>query len=537
MTLDHQQVFTDPLSPIMFLVRSRRVFPSRPAVIYRDAIWSYDRFGDEVGKMAGALQRAGVKKGVRVAVLAPNTPWHLVAHFSMPLLGAPLVSINTRLSGAEIAHILRHSGATVLLVDPELAPRIDAYRNELPALKRIVELEDGVVPARDGQESYASFCADAPTLPLQNGVTDELDILSINYTSGTTGTPKGVMYTHRGATLNALAQISAARFTKESVFLWTLPMFHCNGWCAPWAVVAASGAHLCMRGVDPAEVIRLIEKHNATHFNGAPTVLRMVCDEPTAKGKHFDPPLNVFTGGAPPSPTLLEACERLGLRVSHLYGLTETYGPHTLCEMQTEWENYGVEARAKIMSRQGVAMRHALYLRVVDDAMNDVPCDGVTMGEVVMRGNNVMRGYYNDPDATAHAFRGGWFHSGDVAVMHADGYIELRDRSKDIVVSGGENISTIEVEHAIVKHPAVQEVAVIGVPHEKWGEVPMAFVQLQPGAVATEDEIIAFVRDQLAHFKCPKSVSFVELPKTSTGKVQKFKLREPYWAGREKRIH
>ena len=513
-----------------------RVFPKRAAVIYGETTWDYERFALEVGKMAGALRRAGIEYGDRVAILSPNTPWHLVAHFAMPLLGAPLVSINTRLASAEIGHILQHCGAKLLLVDPELAPRVDPVREQLGDLQTIIEIGDGVVDVREGQQSYIDFVESAPVLPIKNGVRDELDILSINYTSGTTGMPKGVMYTHRGGTLNALGQIGAARFKKESVFLWTLPMFHCNGWCAPWAVVAAGGAHACLRGIDPPEILRIIEDKNVTHFNGAPTVLLMVSSDPAAEGKVFDPPLNVFTGGAPPSPTLLEACEKLGLRVSHLYGLTETYGPHTICEMQTEWEGYDIPARAKVMSRQGVPMPHSVYLRVVDSQMNDVPADGETMGEVVMRGNNVMRGYYNDPEATKKAFEGGWFHSGDVGVMHADGYIELRDRSKDIIVSGGENISTIEVEHTIVKHPAVQEVAVVGTPHDKWGEVPKAFISFAAGQTATEQEIIDFVRDRLAHFKCPKSVEFGELPKTATGKIQKFKLREKEWAGREKRI-
>jgi fatty-acyl-CoA synthase len=313
-------------------------------------------------------------------------------------------------------------------------------------------------------------------------------------------------------------------------------MFHCNGWCMPWAVTAAAGRHVCLRGVDPSEVLQKIEAHGVTHFNAAPTVLLMLSSDPGAEGKRFDPPLRVCTGGAPPSPTLLEQMEKLGVRITHLYGLTETYGPHTFCEMQDGWERLDTAARAHVMSRQGVPFLHALHVRVVDEAMNDVPADAATMGEVVMRGNNVMRGYYDDPEATANAFRGGWFHSGDVGVMHPDGYIELRDRSKDIIISGGENISTIEVENTLYQHPDVQEVAVVGVPHEKWGEVPKAFVVAKPGTSPSEQSLIDFARERLAHFKCPKSVAFGELPKTATGKIQKFKLREPEWAGREKRI-
>ena len=314
-------------------------------------------------------------------------------------------------------------------------------------------------------------------------------------------------------------------------------MFHCNGWCFPWAVTASGGVHVMLRGVDPAEIIRLVQSERVTHFNGAPTVLLMIAEAPEAKGLRFDPIVRVATGGSPPSPTLLAKVEALGIRVTHLYGLTETYGPHAYCELQPGWEDLPVEARAKVMSRQGVPYHIATHLRVVDAEMRDVPADAETMGEVVMRGNNVMKGYYEDPEATAEAFAGGWFHSGDLGVMHSDGYVELRDRKKDIIISGGENISTIEVEHTVVRHPAVLECTVVAMPHEKWGEVPKAFVSLKPGENATGEEIIEFCRDQLAHFKCPKVVEFCELPKTSTGKVQKFRLREKEWAGAEKQIH
>jgi fatty-acyl-CoA synthase len=314
-------------------------------------------------------------------------------------------------------------------------------------------------------------------------------------------------------------------------------MFHCNGWCMPWAVTAAGGTHIGLRAIDPPEVFRLIEAHRVTNFNGAPTVLLMLSSDPAAEGVHFEPPIRVCTGGAPPSPTLLERMEKLGVAVTHLYGLTETYGPHVLCEMQSEWETLDPAGRASVMSRQGVPYVHAIYLDVVDEQMRSVPADAETMGEVVMRGNNVMKGYFDDPEATAQAFRGGWFHSGDVGVVHPDGYIELRDRSKDIIISGGENISTIEVENTIYSNPKVQEVAIVAMPHEKWGEVPKAFVTLKPGIEASEQELIEFCRENLAHFKCPKAVEFLdEFPKTSTGKIQKFKLREKEWAGKAKRI-
>ncbi len=532
----HPGVSSDPLTPVVFLQRSLRVFPQRTAVVHGELTWSYARFAEEVGLMAGALRRAGIGAGDRVAILSPNTPWHLAAHFAMPMLAAPLVSINTRLSAAEIEYILRHSGARVLLVDPELAPPLDPVLGGIDTLEQVVEIADGSVAVRDGQMGWAEFSADAPVLPIESGLEDEHTVLSINYTSGTTGQPKGVMYSHRGAYLNALGEIGALGLDKDTIFLWTLPMFHCNGWCMPWAVTAAGGTHVGLRRIDPPEIFRLIEQHRVTNFNGAPTVLLMLASDPAAHGVHFDPPIRVCTGGAPPSPTLLERMEKLGIRITHLYGLTETYGPHVLCEMQDEWETLDPAGRARMMSRQGVPYIHAVHLRVVDEQMNDVPPDAATMGEVVMRGNNVMLGYYEDPEASAHAFRGGWFHSGDIGVMHSDGYIELRDRSKDIIISGGENISTIEVENVIYQHPDVQEVAVVGVPHEKWGEVPKAFVTPRPGSQPTEQGVIEFTRERLAHFKCPKRVEFCELPKTSTGKIQKFKLREKEWAGRESRV-
>jgi fatty-acyl-CoA synthase len=376
----------------------------------------------------------------------------------------------------------------------------------------------------------------APIEPIRSAIEDENALLSINYTSGTTGRPKGVMYSHRGAHLNALGQIASHRLGTDTTFLWTLPMFHCNGWCMPWAVTGAAGTHVCLRAIDPPEIFRLIDRHGVTHFNAAPTVLLMLAADPAASGRRFDPNIRVCTGGAPPSPTLLEQMEKLGIQITHLYGLTETYGPHVVCEMKDAWKELDATARAKVMSRQGVPFLFATHLRVVDDAMRDVPTDTTTMGEVVMRGNNVMLGYFDDADATAEAFRGGWFHSGDVGVVHPDTYIELRDRSKDIIISGGENISTIEVENTLYQHPDVLEVAVVGVPHDKWGEVPKAFVAVQPGTSPDAQALIEFARERLAHFKCPKSVEFGELPKTATGKIQKFKLREREWGGREKRI-
>jgi fatty-acyl-CoA synthase len=535
---DAAAVHRDPLTPLSLLERTLRVFPDQLAVVYGERRWTWAAFGDEIGRMAGALRRAGVGPDDRVAFLAPNVPELLAAHFAVLQLHAALVAVNTRLAAEEVGYILEHCGAKVVVADVELAGTIRAIPHALSARPLLVNLEDPVAGLAgrplDGP-TWAEFVGGAERLAVGNDLDDEERVTSINYTSGTTGRSKGVLYTHRGAFLNALGEVIVHGLERDSVYLWTLPLFHCNGWCFPWAVTAAGGTHVLLRRVDPVEILRCIAAHGVTHLNGAPTVLLMIAEE--ARGLHFDPPLRVATGGAPPSPTLLARMEQLGVRVIHLYGLTETYGPHAYCQMQRAWEDLDVEAKARVLARQGVPYPVSPRLRVVDEAMGDVPADGTTLGEVVMRGNNVMKGYYRDPEATAEAFRGGWFHSGDLGVVHPDGYIELRDRKKDVIISGGENVSSIEVEHTIVKHPAVLECAVVAMPHERWGEVPRAFVTLRPGARASEEEIVAFCRERLAHFKCPKSVVFGELPKTSTGKIQKFKLREQAWAGRSDRIY
>ncbi len=532
-------IHLDPMTPVTFLERSVRVFPDKTAVVYGDIRWTYREFGQEVGRLAGALLRAGIGPDDRVAFLAPNVPAMLVAHFAVLRIKAVLVAINTRLNAEEVAYILNHSGAKIVFCDPELAPKVAEAPGGLDANPLLVNVLDAAAgfgeSVLDGP-TYDEFVDSAEILPIEMELDDEDRVTSINYTSGTTGRPKGVMYTHRGAFLNAFGEMYVHELERDSVYLWTLPLFHCNGWCFPWAVTGAAGTHVMLRAVDPTEIYRLIDTEGVTHFNGAPTVLLMMTEAPEAAGRHFDPPLKVATGGAPPSPTLLAALDKLGVRVIHLYGLTETYGPHVYCQLQPEWEALEAGPRAKVMSRQGVPYHHAFHLRVVDGEMRDVPADAETMGEVVMRGNNCMKGYFNDEEATAKAFEGGWFHSGDIGVVHPDGYIELRDRKKDIIISGGENISTIEVEHMVVSHPAVSEAAVVAVPHEKWGEVPKAFVMLKEGESATEQDIIEYCRSNMAHFKCPKHVEFGELPKTATGKIQKFRLREKEWAGYEKRI-
>lgn len=526
------------LSPLLFLERSASVFATKPAVTYGDRTMTYAEFGRATQEAAGGLAALGVAPGDRVAYLMPNIPEMLVGHFAVPLLGAMLVAINTRLSGPEISYILNHSGAKVLVADTELVKNVAPHLGECSALEKVVQVAD-VAPVVDldvPSTDYDTMVSQGDGAERAWQVDDELRPISINYTSGTTGRPKGVQYTHRGAHLNSLSELLHSKHSPDSVYLWTLPMFHCNGWCTTWAVTAFGGHHICLRAVDPAEIIRLIETEGVTHLNAAPTVLTSIATHPDVKP--FKNGLTVTTAGAPPSPTIIREMETLGAEMVHVYGLTETYGPYTVCEMQPGWDGLDVERRAEVMSRQGVAFIGADPIRVVDENMNDVPRDGATMGEVVMRGNNVMTGYYDDPEATEAAFRGGWFHSGDLGVWHPDGYIELRDRAKDIIVSGGENISTIEVEQTVVSHPAVLEAAVIAVPHEKWGERPKAFVVLRDGAEATGAEIIAHVRSRIAHFKAPDEVDIVEsLPKTSTGKIQKFVLRESAWEGRSKRVN
>jgi fatty-acyl-CoA synthase len=462
----------------------------------------------------------------------------LEAHFGPLRLAAVLVAINFRLSAREAAYILNHSGAKVLVFDSEFAPTVRSLRKEVPGVTAWVQVVDSNPRATDipGPE-YEEFLASAPSGEQGNALDSELDTIAMNYTSGTTGTPKGVLYSSRGAYLNALADALEVGLNGRSVYLWTLPMFHCNGWCFTWAVTAMGGTHVCLRRADPAEIYRLIHEKRVTHMCCAPTVLASLYGAPEAKGQDLSG-LTISTGGAPPAPQVLRTMEGMGAFVYHLYGLTETYGPYTVCALQPGDDSLPFEERARLRSRQGVPHLVAENgMRVVDSLMNDVPRDGKTMGEVVMRGNTVMSGYYRDPEATAIAFQGGWFHSGDLAVWHPDGYVELKDRAKDIIISGGENISTLEVEKVIMEHPAVLEVCVIGVPDDKWGEVPKAFVSTRPGATLTEEEIIRFTRDRIARFKAPKRVEFGDLPKTATGKIQKFLLRDKEWEGYGKHIH
>jgi fatty-acyl-CoA synthase len=531
------EVHRSHLTPLRFLQRSASVFRQKPAIVYGGRVWTYPEMQERVNRLASAFLAAEVERGDRIAYLVPNIPAMLEGHFAVPLAGAILVAINTRLSAAEVRYILGHSGAKVLVVDTELAHLVAPSLDELPDLRLVINVEDVPGGTRLPGPDYEDFLAAGSPDPVDWPLEDEDETIAIDYTSGTTGKPKGVMYTHRGAYLNSLGELLETRMASDSVYLWTLPMFHCNGWCYPWAVTAISGTHVCLRKLDPETVWRLVREQSVTHFCAAPTVLIALVNHPSAPTEPLSRPLIISTAAAPPSPTIIAQVEALGAEIIHVYGLTEVYGPYTVCEWQPHWNALPAEERARVKARQGVGYLIADDVRVVDEQMRDVPTDAQTLGEVIMRGNNTMKGYYRDPEATARAFAGGWFHSGDLAVMHPDGYIELRDRQKDIIISGGENISTIEVEQAICAHPAVLEAAVIAIPDDYWGEAPKAFVTLKPGQSLAVDELRDFVRGRLAGFKVPKAIEFGDLPKTSTGKVQKFVLREREWAGQEKRVH
>jgi len=521
------RVFRTELNPVDFLQRAAYIYPDKTAVVAGRQRCSYRQLAERSWRLASALRSAGLSKGDRVATLLVNSPAMLEAHFGVPAAGGILVAVNHRLSGSEIGYILAHSGARYLLLGSELEP-----------LTAPLDLAGVTVIRSAGTggpgDPYEQFLAGGSPERPPSWLEHEEETISINYTSGTTGRPKGVQYTYRGAYLNALGEVIHAGLSADSVYLWTLPMFHCNGWCFPWAVTAVAARHVTLRAVDPGLIWELIDAEGVSHYSGAPTVQLMVLNHPRAH--RLDRPVTAMVAAAPPSPTLLARMSELNLRAVHVYGLTETYGPITVSPEHEGWRGLPAAQRAGYLARQGQGYIPADLVRVVDDEMRDVVQDGQAMGEVVMRGNNVMSGYYEDPAATSKAFAGGWFHSGDLAVWHPDGAIELRDRGKDIIISGGENISSIEVEQAIAACPAVLECAVIGVPHPHWGERPKAFVTLNDGAAATPEEIIAFCRDRLAHYKCPDSVEFGPLPKNSTGKIQKFMLREREWAGYDTRI-
>jgi fatty-acyl-CoA synthase len=530
------KVWTTKLTPQAFLERSAKAFGDREAVVYGSRRYTYLQLLERVNRFASALIAAGVRKGDRVAFLAPNVPALVEAHFAVPLAGAILVPINIRLSANEVDYIISHAEPKAFFVDFQSIDLVEPVL-KTPGSTKVVTISDDPEGRRPDGIEYEEFLSTGSDEPLKWAITDEEDLISINYTSGTTGKPKGVMVSHRGAYLQALGVALEMHLANDSRYLWTLPMFHCNGWCCGWAVTAVGGVQVCLRRLDPKTVWDLLHRERITHFCGAPTVLTALINHPAAKEAKLSHKVQVVTAGAPPSPTLLSEVEAVGIEVIHQYGLTETYGPYTFCDWQPQWNELSAGERAKIKARQGVPLVTADHVRVVDDAMRDVPADGATLGEVVMRGNTVMLGYFRQPEATAEAFKGGWFHSGDLGVMHPDGYIELRDRKKDMIISGGEHIYSIELESAIAEHPDVLEVAVIAIPDEKWGEVPKAFVVPRPGTHLTEQDIIDFTRERVAPYKRPKAVAFGDLPKTSTGKVQKHVLREREWAGFDKRIH
>jgi fatty-acyl-CoA synthase len=516
------------LTPLGFLARSAAIYPDKVAVISGDRRFTYREFHERCRRFADALRRRGIGPGDTVAVLAPNVPALLEAHYGVPMAGAVLNALNYRLDARSIAFILQHGAAKLLIADHEFAFLARDAFAELETPIPVVEIADGSGETTLGGIEYEAFLAEGdPDMPW-SGPADEWAPIALNYTSGTTGNPKGVVYHHRGAYLNALGNAITFGIDRHSVYLWTLPMFHCNGWTYPWAVTAVAGTHICLRRVDPAPIFAAIAEHRVTHLCGAPVVLNMLVHAPDSVKRRFDHVVEVATGGAAPPSVVIEAMERMGFRVTHLYGLTESYGPSTSCAWQEDWGELPLGERAAKMARQGVQYLTLERQRVADpDTLRDVPADGATIGELLLRSNTLMKGYLKNPAATDEAFAGGWFHTGDLAVMHPDGYAEIKDRSKDIIISGGENISSIEVEEVLYRHPQIMEAAVVAKPDEKWGETPCAFVTLKPdaGAVSAAD-ITAWCRANLAHYKAPGHVVFGPLPKTSTGKVQKYALRE-----------
>jgi len=516
------------LTPLGFLPRAAAVYPDKLAVIDGPRRFTYRELHQRCLRFADALRRRGIGSGDTVAVMAPNVPALLEAHYGVPMAGAVLNALNYRLDARSIGFILGHGGAKLLIADREFAPLAKAALAELGKDIPVVEIDDGSGEPALGGTEYEAFLAEGdPAMPWSPPA-DEWAPIALNYTSGTTGNPKGVVYHHRGAFLNALGNAITFGLDRHSVYLWTLPMFHCNGWTYPWAVTAVAGTHVCLRRVDPAPIFTAIAEHHVTHLCGAPIVLSALVYAPDSVKRRFDHVVEVATGGAAPPSPVIEAMERMGFRVTHLYGLTESYGPSTSCAWQEEWAELPLSERAAKMARQGVPYLTLDHQRVADPAtLRDVPADGMTIGELLLRSNTLMKGYLKNPAATDEAFAGGWFHSGDLAVMHPDSYVEIKDRSKDIIISGGENISSIEVEEVLYRHPQVMEAAVVAKPDETWGETPCAFVTLKPDAdeVAAAD-IIAWCRANLAHFKAPKTVVFGPLPKTSTGKIQKYALRE-----------
>jgi len=518
-----------PLSPLSFLARVERVYPDHPAVIHGPIQRSWSQTATRCRRLASALTSRHIGRGDTVAVMAPNIPEILEAHYGIPMAGAVLNALNIRLDAATLAFILEHGEAKVLITDTEFAP---VMRDALAQIKRkilVIDIEDPQGPGgeRLGDITYEDFIAQGdPEFPITLPAV-EWDAISLNYTSGTTGNPKGVVYHHRGAYLNAMSNVIGWNMAHHPVYLWTLPMFHCNGWCFPWSLAAVAGTSVCLRAVSASGIFNAIADHGVSHFCGAPIVLNLLVNAPQSERRDFNHTVNVMTAAAPPPPSVLGAMEENGFAMTHVYGLTETYGPAVICAWKPEWDSLSPDEQAKTKVRQGVPYHALEDLQILDpESMQPVAADATEMGEAMFRGNIVMKGYLKNPKATAEAFAGGWFHSGYLGVMHPDQYIQLKDRSKDIIISGGENISSIEIEDVLYCHPGVLEAAVVAKADDHWGETPCAFVHLKEGTQITEEDIIDHCRAHMAHFKVPKTVIFGELPKTSTGKVQKFKLRE-----------
>ena len=518
-----------PLTPLDYLDRAAATYPDKVAVVHGETTWTYGEMYARCRRLASALAARGIGVGDTVAILAPNTPAMLEAHYGVPMAGAVLNAINYRLDAPTMGFILDHGEASLVLVDREftgvMAEAVACSSSKPP----VVWIDDLLAESGEplGEMEYEALLATGDPDHAWSRPADEWAALALNYTSGTTGNPKGVVFHHRGAFLNAMGNAIAFGLDADTRYLWTLPMFHCNGWTFTWAVTAVCGTHVCLRRVDPALIFPAISRHMVTHMCGAPIVLTMLIHAPDAVKRRFGHTVSIATGGAAPPSAVIAGMERMGFKVTHLYGLTETYGPSTICAWPPEWDALDPDAKARKMARQGVWYPTIEGMRVVDtESGRDVPADGASIGELWLRGNTVMKGYLKNPKATAEALAEGWFHTGDLAVMHGDGYIEVKDRSKDIIISGGENISSIEIEDALFRHPAVAACAVVAMPDPKWGETPLAFIELAPGADVTAEDVIAHCRKHLAGFKIPRAVRFEEIPKTATGKIQKHLLRK-----------